>query len=224
MLSRPAVYEGQSATLRFVAPGDVPIGGELIFTLNNAAGTTLSGVLLTSGIINRVGPVGAYNDTTDTAASIINAILGNFFSAAGTNTPIGIQNGTTFRLRYVNSVAFVMTLVAGVGITLGSNTALAGTSIKEYLLTVTNGTQPQVFAATTTNASAIVTGMNTSQSLRLSPGMLVTGTGIPVGTLILSVQPGIGITLSAAATATGTLVALNFSPTVRIDSLGQFAL
>jgi hypothetical protein len=51
--------------------------------------------------------------------------------------------------------------------------------------------------------------------------MLVTGTGIPASTTVLSVQPGVGVTLSANATATNNPVALTFSPRYTVLGLGQ---
>jgi hypothetical protein len=51
--------------------------------------------------------------------------------------------------------------------------------------------------------------------------MLVTGTGIPASATVLSVQPGVGFTLSANATATNNPVALTFSPRYTVLGLGQ---
>lgn len=220
MLLRPVVVD--NLMQRPVAPGDVLIGGEQInSTLTTVGAGTILGNQLISGIINRTGPTGAFTDTTDSAQNIINSILSNVYLATGANTPLGVPVGTTFRVSYINSVAFAMTLAAGSGVTLGANTNVSASSVKDYLVTVTNGTPTQVYAATTTNASAVITGLNTAQTQNLSVGQAVSGTGIAANSVIVSVQPGVGVTLNNNATASGQLVALTFSPTVRIDSLGQ---
>jgi hypothetical protein len=221
---RPVVYDGGLQRQAF--PGDVLAGGEFLNALTTAGAGTLTAALMVSGIINRTGPGGAYNDTTDTAQNIINAIMAqyNFSQAPTTGISAGtaVPNGTTFRLKIINTVAFVLTMVAGTGVTLVGTTTIAASSIKDYLITVTNGTPTQVFAVTTTNASAVITGMTQFQTSQLSVGMLVTGTGVSGN--IISIQPGVGVTLSANASATGTLVAVTFAPTVSITSMGQMLL
>ena len=63
--------------------------------------------------------------------------------------------------------------------------------------------------------------MTQAQTNTVAVGQLVTGTNIAAATTVISIQSGIGVTLSAAATASITSNALTFSPTLRIDSLGQ---
>ncbi len=65
-------------------------------------------------------------------------------------------------------------------------------------------------SATTTNASTSVT--NLSSTSLLGVGMPVSGAGIPAGATIASIVNSTSITLSANATATGSLVALTFAP------------
>ncbi len=212
-IAKTLIQDG--ALVRQVTQGDILAGGETInATLTTAGAGTILGSQLTAGILSRSGPGGAFNDTTDTAANIIAAMLGGLGNT-------GIQNGTTMRLSYINTVAFAMTLVAGTGVTLGSNVNCAASSVKDYLITVTNGTPTSVQVCNTTNASAVVTGMTQAQTSQLSVGQLVSGTGISGGTTVLSIQSGTGVTLSANATATNVTVALTFNPTVTINSLGQ---
>ena len=212
---------------RQVQQGDVLAGGEVInSSLTTVGAGTILAALMTAGIVNRSGPTGAYTDTTDSAQNIINQLLSSAYvgtgvTVGGQSAGAGVQAGTTFRLRYINSVAFAMTLAAGSGVTLGSNVNVNASSVKEYLVTITNGTPSQVYAGTTTNGSAVITGLLQSQTNQLSVGMAVTGTGIAASSVIVSIQPGVGVTLNNNATATGSLVSLTFSPTVRIDSLGQ---
>ena len=220
MLTRPVMFD--NAQMRALLPGDVVVGGEQISALTTAGAGTLTAALLIAGIIRRTGPAGVFNDTTDSAQNIINAIISAYFVGTGAVSPAGVPIGTTWRLRYSNTVAFAGTVVAGAGVTLGVNTAtINASSVKDFLLTVLNGTPTQVYAATTTNASAVITGLTQAQTQNLSVGMVVSGTGIQAASTILSVQPGIGVTLSLNATATATLVALTFSPSVQIDGLGQ---
>lgn len=69
------------------------------------------------------------------------------------------------------------------------------------------------FTTATTFTVASVVTTNNSQSItypsnfQIQPGMIVTGTGIPVGTRIYSVQSATAATLSQAATASGTITA-----------------
>lgn len=210
-LVKPTVYDGSFQ--RRMAQGDVAAAAEVPATLTTVGAGTLTGALLANNILTRTGPTAAFNETTDTAAGILAAVMGLGNPSAG----------DSWRLRYENTVAFIATLIAGVGVTLVGTTTVAASSMKDFLITLTNATPPSIAAANTTNASAIVTGMTQAQTALVSVGQLVTGTGISASTTVLSVQPGVGVTLSANATATNSLVALTFSPTVTIKSLGQLA-
>lgn len=208
---KPTVYD--NGFQRQVSQGDVVAGGEVVGALTTVGAGTLTAALITgNSIISRSGSVAAYNDTTDTAANIISTI------AVNNQTPMP---GSTHRLRVLNTVAFIQTLVAGTGVTLVGVTANAASSFRDYLITLTNTTPTYIASATTTNGSAVITGMDSSKTSAVSPGQLVTGTGIPAATTVLSVQPGIGVTLSANATASSFLVGLTFSPTVTITGIGS---
>lgn len=216
------VYDNQLQ--RKVSPGDIITSGEVILALANAAGVTLTGAQVSAGILSRSGPGAAVNDTLPAATDLIAAILNTYFTGSGALNANAVTPGTTFRLRYINNAGFAITLLTNTGVTLGANTVVAASSVKEYLLTVTNGTVARTVQGNVTNASLIITGMDANQLQYITQGMLVTGTGIPAGATIASVQPGVGITLSAAATATNVGVALAFSPTYSISSLGQMLL
>lgn len=60
------------------------------------------------------------------------------------------------------------------------------------------------YSAVRTSGSAVITGISTTAFL--FPGMTVTGTGIPVGTTIVSIDSSTQVTLSANASASGTSV------------------
>lgn len=92
-----------------------------------AAGTTLTAAQLVGGFITRTGPTLVYTDTTDTALAII-AVIPNALA------------GTCFELTYINTVAAMATLAAGVGVTLTGTTTVTASSTRSYLGTVTSAT------------------------------------------------------------------------------------
>lgn len=208
----PTVYDGGFA--RRLMPGDVEYLGEVIGALATVGAGSLTAALLAGfSIISRTGPVGAYADTTDTAANIVGYLTGQ----GNGNSP---NPGATFRLRIINTVAFINTFTAGTGVTLSGVTAIAASSWRDYLITLTNTTPTSIAVASTTNTSVAVTGMTSEETALITVGQLVTGTGIAANTKVAAVKPGIGVTLDTAATATGSLVALTFSPTVSIAGIG----
>lgn len=225
-VAKSVIWDGGQQ--RAVQQGDVVAAAEAIIANVTVGASTLTAAMLLAGILNRSGSVAGYIDTTDSSANIIAGMVGpygyNTSPQTGISSGNAVQQGTTVRLRILNTVAFIETMAAGTGVTLAGITANAATSWRDYLIIVTNGTPQQVFAANQVNASAVITGLNQFQTSQLSVGMLVSGTNIPAATTILSIQPGIGVTLSAAATATLALNALTFNPTVTIQGLGGGAL
>ena len=193
---------------RALAQGDTVVTADTIATLTTAGAGTILASAFTASILNRSGPSAGYTDTTDTADNIIAALSGG----------AGLNPGTTFRWTYRNTVAQAMTLAAGTGVTLGSNVNIVASKVRTYLITVLNGTRAKSFTANTTDTSTAITGMSLAQTDQLSVGMLVTGTGISDNTTVAAVIPGVGVTLSAAATATGTVV-LTFSPRISITGI-----
>jgi hypothetical protein len=213
-----------------LAPGDIMLGGESATAgaLTTVGNGTWLGSMIASGIIQRTGPVANYTDTTDSAANIVTALAGN-------NPAAEVQPGTSFRLLFVNYVAFTTAWVAGAGAVTGAGTfTLAASSWREYLVTVLNASPAAQLACATTNANPSVTfvlpsGMqafpigSAPTALNITPGMSVSGAGISAGTTVLGVTQGqggiVGVTLSANATATAASVALTFTPTVKFDGL-----
>ncbi len=222
-LVRPAVYDnGQQ---RVTQQGDLIANNEAIITLADAGvALALSAQSIVTGILRRTGPAGAYADVFPSAADLVAALGNNFYQGGGALSAQGISPMTSFRFRYINTVAFANTPTIGTGGTLGNNTVINASSVKDYLITITNGTPGSIVAGNTTNASAVVTGMNAGLLQYITQGMLVSGTGIQAGSTVLSVQPGVGVTLSLAASATGSGVALTFGPTYRVDGIGQMLL
>lgn len=97
-------------------------GAKVAITTVGAGTLTAAGIV--GGLIMRTGPTGAYDDTTDTAVNII-ALLDN------------PAVGDSWEFTHVNGVAFIATMVAGVGVTLAGTTANAASTVRRYHVQVT---------------------------------------------------------------------------------------
>lgn len=218
-----------------IYPGDLVISGETLGgTIVTVGAGTLSGAAIATGLIIRSGSVAGYIDTLDTATNVLNALLGN---ASGADLVVG----NTFRLRIINTVAFLETLAAGVGFTLDTTsvpnavTTIAASSYKDFLVTILNTTPQQVVSCNTTNANAVVTFVlppgrtslliGPNSTFNITPGMVISGTGITAGTTVIGITLGqggvVGFTMSANATATSAVggVALTFGPTMKLTPI-----
>jgi hypothetical protein len=226
-----AVYDLRGNTPRKALPGDITLRGESLTTVNSNTGVTLTAPQLLSGILNRTGTAGAgYNDATPSAVEIVNSLLSGYVLGSAitqfTGYPAqqGVTPGLTSRLEFINNgTGFTSTITAGTDVTLAGTMTVATNTIREFLITILNGTPQQIFSGTTTNSSAVVTGLTQGQTNLLTVGMSVSGTSIQAGSTIIAVNPGVGITLSATATASGT-VALTFGPRVSVQNLGSRSL
>lgn len=210
-------FDGLGVSPRQVQQGDVVCLAEQLPATSASNALTVTGQLLANSLIQSTETANA-TYTLDTAANIILALQ------AITNVA-NIQNGTSWRLRHINNAAFTVTyaVTANTGVTVALPTINAS-SVKDFLITVTNGTPAQTFAATTVNATAVVAGLTQSQCALLSPGMIVTNAVAALqGTTILAVNATAGtVTLSGNANATNTTaVAVSFSPVVAVQGLGQ---
>ena len=211
---KTVVYDGSMQ--RQVQQGDTVAGAEVIPATIATNAITITGGQLQGGFISR-SPTAAATDTIDSAANILLAVSGGL----GTT---GVQNGTSFRVRWLVSTAFATTVqaTANTGVTVTSG-AIAASSWKDFLVTVVNGTPPTTQTGNTTNASAVITGMTAAATAQISAGMIVTNAvnGLQ-GTTVLSVQQGVGVTLSGNANATSSFpVAITFSPVVTVAGIGQ---
>lgn len=220
-LATPLIMDGNLT--RAMAPGDVLNTQEVVQTLTTVGAGAVTAAMMLSGLLSRTGPTGAVADTLPTASSLVNALLpGGGYVGGGTSTPPGLMPGATYRLRYINNVAFAITLTAPDASVTVTSPVVNASSVKDVLIQIQNGTPLYIGnSCSTTNGSAVVTGMSQAQTQNVTPGMLVTGAGIPGGTTVLSVQSGVGVTLSANATATATPVALTFSPRYSVLGIGQ---
>lgn len=220
-LAAPIVFDNGMA--RAFCMGDVMQSNEVQQAIANAAGVTWTAGQAISALLFRSGAAGVSDTTPDSNTWLLGMIQNNLV-AAGATTPAGVPVGTSYRMRLMNSNTGTLTIVAGTNVTLAGTTTIATVNFRDYLVTVLNGTPQQVFAATTTNTSAVITGLSAAQTSLLSPGMAVSGTGISGGATVLSVQPGVGVTISSNATATGTLVALTFAPRIEFRGIGTGAV
>lgn len=212
---KPTVYDGPIQ--RQVQLGDTVCAAEVIPAASSSTALTVTGQMLSQPFIqSNEGGAAAY--TLDTAANIIIAL------GLGLGL-LSIQNGTTWRLRHINTTAFVVTygVTANTGMTI-ANGVVNASSVKDFLVTVTNGSPVQTFSATTVNASPTISGLTPAQCALLSPGMVVTSVSAgQQGTTILSVNISAGtVTLSGNANATNTVpIAYTFSPTITVTGIGQ---
>lgn len=220
---------------RRLMPGDVLACNEKLTAgaITTAGAGTWTGAAIATGIINRTGPVGGYTDTTDTASAILSAIAGNAPAA-------DVVRGTSFRMRFINTVAQAHTLAAGTGVVLGAGSTLnaAASTWRDYLFTVLSAgpvltLSGTTVASSTTLAFALPSGMvalpigPSPLADNIEPGQSVSGTGITAGTTVAALTMGqgglTGIILSGTATASA-VVPLSFGPTVQVDSLGSGTL
>jgi hypothetical protein len=214
-LSRPVISDGTA--LRQLNNGDTLAGGEAIPATVVTTAITVTGAQLLSGKILRNPGAGA-TDTIDSAANIIAAI----------NNALGgqsVPSGTTWRCHWIGTTAFTITVQAtantGVTVTRG---AIAASSGKEFLITVTNGSPAKAANFTTVNASAVMTAASAADIAGLTPGMVVTNAqaGQQGNTIIGVNLTALTVTMSGNCNATNTTaVSFSFSPTVLVEGLLQ---
>lgn len=210
---KPVIYD--NGLQRPIAKGDTEVSGNYIPATVVTTAITVTGTQLTGRYILR-NPAAPATDTIDTAANIIAAINGG---VGGIPVPKGLSFLATWIVTTANALTVAATANTGVTVTRGTVNA---SSAKEFLVTVTNGTPAQTLVCNTTNASAVITGMSLAQTSRLSVGMVVTNAVAGCqGYTIISVQAGVGVTLSGTASSTNTAVSFNFSPTITVEGVSQ---
>lgn len=208
-MNRARVSDGANS-VRDQQPGEVILSQLKVTQLATVGNGLWTAAMVLGGIINRTGPVGAYGDTLPDASDILLA------------QPT-LSVGDSFTLKVRNTVAFLNTVVAGVGIVLGANVNNTASLVREYLFTVLSGGKQQIYAATVTNGTAIVT-VTPAQAVTLQSGMGVTGAGIPALTTVIGVNATTGdITLSANSTASA-VTALTFFPRISVIGVCESTL
>lgn len=207
-----ARIDGGANDVRAAGPGDALMSQLRATALATVGAGSLTASMLASGLLERTGPTGNYIDTLPTVAQLCAAI-----------PQLTAGDSFTFILR--NTVAYSNTLAVGTGWTLGSNTAIAASLVREYLITMTATKPTVVITATTTNASATLTNVSDDSLLALEPGMVLAGTGITGGTTVLAVNlNNNSVVMSAAATADGTTIAVTADPTATITGVRSSTL
>lgn len=195
---------------RDLAKGDLIPENMSVAALTTVGAGTWTAAQIAGGIIRRTGPVGGYTDTTDTSENIRQALEG----LSG-----GACLGMSFLFIFLNDVAQAHTFAAGVGVTNTGTVSTAASLKRVYNVSVVNDTPQQIFLASQTNASAVITGLTAAQTALLSVGMAASGTSIAASSFINSIQPGVGVTLSVATTATLVNNAITFSPVINFEGL-----
>lgn len=211
MLSRPVSMNQGLLQPSF---GGRPMLDQKSIGANATAGNVTLGVAdIFGGILNRTGPAGGFTDTWPDADTILAAL----------DNP---QKGDSWILIYRNGVAQAMTFGAGVGIVSGIGTLnCAASSTKWYLHTLLATKRTVILVVNTTNANAVLTGLDNSEIAQIEAGMGVTGAGIGASAVVLGVTPsdtpgGATITLSVNSTATAQNIAATFFPRIQLDALG----
>lgn len=105
MLPINFLVQAKSELPRPAVPGDGLFMRMRPTALTTAGAGTLLAALLTSGMLLRTGPGGAYADTIDTGANLTAAFP-------------DMEVGDAIDLYYVNNVAFASTITAAAGVTL----------------------------------------------------------------------------------------------------------
>lgn len=233
---RPTGNNG-SCTDQYFQPGDTMLdnGAPVIYTAN-AAGTLAASALI-AGFVYRAGTGGGagFSDALDSAQNIITALA----SGANNGIPM-VAPGSGFTVRVINGTAFTQTITAGTGITInaagaGATVTLATQTFRDLLFVVNAIQQSLLINSITGSGSASVTfALATGQSSlpigpsqqadNITPGAVVTGTGMAAGTTVIGVTQGqggiIGVTLSGTATATGT-TGLTFGSSITAYNAGS---
>ncbi len=214
-VSKIAVMDGGMP--RQIQQGDVVALGEVIPATIATNAIPVTAGMLAAAFIQRT-TTGAGTDTIDTAANIIAGITQGLGA-------VGIQNGITWRIKYIQNAAFAITVqaTANTGVTVNNGTINAS-SVKEFLLTIVNGSPARaVTSAVTTNASAVVTGLSNADAAAISAGMIVTNAVAGLqGATVLGVNVNAGsVTMSTNATSTLSAQTINFSPIVTLTGVGQ---
>ena len=220
--------------------------GDLINTMElepvaiaNAAGVNVTAQQLVAQDIDRSGAV-AVTDTLDTADNIVKALIGSINKISPPDNslygtlpsqivqlawPANINfllPGSTFRrvIRSANTGILTIAVVANSGVSLLGATTIAATSWREYLIKILNATPTTIIGATTTNANAVLTNVDTNLINNITNGMSVFGAGIGAAAVIVAINRDLGtVTLSVNSTATASNVAVTFTPTVTVRGL-----
>lgn len=192
------------------APGVTETIGSITF-LDGVSGTGTSNVdrtgLQLSSIVNLSAPIAINSTNTNPSTAGVPFIGGNT-GTVGFTAPGGLTGGATLNINSPTAVNGVL----AVGLRFGARIGNVPTGVTEGglikagtgLLTLDPDQNP-TFASTgsTTIGSAVVPGI--TSTVGMAPGQQISGTNIPAGAYIISVDSATQITMSANATVAGAV-------------------
>jgi hypothetical protein len=130
-----------------------------------------------------------------------------------------------------------MTFAAGLGVIAGTGTLnVTASLVREYLLEVLNSTPTFTTLCSTAAASAIVTLLTPAAMGSITPGQIVSGTGITAGSRVSGVTIGdqtsargqvdkiTAITLNQNSASAQSSTSVTFSPCIRFNGLRESTL
>lgn len=164
--------------------GNVAYGNKFVNNNINYQAYMRSGNLPARYETNTFGKLTTLTSSVGVADTTINVVSTSGFPSSGTAL---IRSATQFE--YVNFTGITATSLTGITRGQAGNTALTASSI-------------------TANSNVVLLASTTGVQI----GQFVIGTGIPAGAFVISFVPNTSVTLSMAATATGSSVSLVFAP------------
>jgi hypothetical protein len=178
-----------------------PLSGRRVIADATAGNITITPAHFLAGWLVRTGPGAGYADATCTADALIQAVP-------------DLTRGDSFEFTLTSGVAFADTITAGTGFTLAGTTAVAASSARHFLCTLTSEPKPtHVGVGSTTNASAILTNISALSLARIGVGMGVSGTNVAGGATVIAINLATNtVTMSANATGTADNTAFTFTP------------
>jgi hypothetical protein len=240
-LVKPATFN-MNHIARDMNPGDIlDLSENPLIVVNSAVGVTLTPAQLLGQDIDRTGAAaGAIADTLPSADQIVNFLAGNknLVTPPG-NALYGTEPNKSVQLQWPamlgvippystlrrfirNGVGQVLTVQAAAnsGVTVSGTATIAASKWREFLIRILNSTPAAMLSVTTTNASAALSAVDLNLVNQITAGMSVYGTGIAANAVVVGVNRDAGtITMDQAATASGSLIAITFTPTVTLQNL-----
>lgn len=171
--------------------------------VRGSATVTGSGTTWTSNVSPGMFLFSTIVDATNTGrfnltyVGVVKSVESNTSLTLMENSP---YSTTTTGYKFTSVRGFQYRVVKGRITTTTSATTVTGANTK-FISQFMDETLFSGIAGTTTNASAIITGI--SSTTGLASGMRVTGTSIPAGSFILTVDSGTQITINQNCTASG---------------------
>jgi hypothetical protein len=207
------IFAGASNDVTSTGSGCVVLGGAnneiLGANYNSILGGSHNEIAAGAGVL-RCSILGGFNNNNGGSDAVILGGENNTIGLSMSGTIVGGNGASLDAPGLVAGTAFSDSQISGVEYnTLRFSTETATLSIGHHQVDL-------VFTGDTTISTAIVDGFTSTAGM--TTGSTVTGSGIPGGTTILSVDSATQITLSANATATASGVSLTFGSTNTADN------